>query len=111
MTYRIRVLTYITAAVVVIATATGCGLLSSAKHLASNVGTLGDLSSKITDAEKLTYKADYTASDGSKNTVAQAPPKTAYLSADADWIYDGTYVYTCETESAATTCDKTPVTD
>jgi hypothetical protein len=111
MTYRMRMLTYITAAAVVVATITGCGLLSSAKHLASNVGTLGDLSNKLTAAEKLTYRADYKASDGSTNTLAQAPPKTAFLGKDADWIFDGSNIYTCDTENSALACTKTVETN
>jgi hypothetical protein len=111
MTNRIRMITYVTAAVVVIATTVGCGILSSAKNLAANVGTLGDLSNKITSAEKLTYEATYKASDGSTNTVAQAPPKVAYLSADSDWIYTGDTIYNCDKESGALTCTKTAETD
>ena len=111
MTYRMRMFTYVTAAAVVVAAITGCGVLSSAKHLASNVGTLGDLSNQLTAAEQLTYRADYKASDGTTNTLAQAPPKTAFRSVDSDWIFDGSNIFTCDTENNAVTCTKTPETD
>ncbi len=111
MTYRNRMLVYITAAVVVVATITGCGVLSSAKHLASNVGTLGDISNQLTAAEKLTYRADYKASDGTTNTLAQAPPKTAFLSKASDWIFDGSNIFACDTEDNVVNCTKTAETD
>jgi hypothetical protein len=108
MTPRMRILTFATAGVLIIGSTVGCGILGAAKKLANNAVLLGNLSTKITDAEKLTYKAVYKASDGSTDTIAQAPPKVAYLSSDSDWIFDGTDVYACDTSGGSLSCTKTP---
>ena len=109
MTPRMRVLTFATAAVLIITSTVGCGILSAAKKLANNAVLLGNLSEKITSAEKLTYKAVYKATDGSTDTIDQAPPKVAYLSSDSDWIYDGSDIYSCDTSGGSLTCTKTAV--
>jgi hypothetical protein len=109
MTPRMRILTFATAAVLIVTSTVGCGLLSAAKKLANNAVLLGNLSEKITAAEKLTYKAVYKATDGSTDTIDQAPPKVAYLSSDSDWIYDGTDIYACDNSSGTLSCTKTPV--
>ncbi len=111
MTPRMRMLTYVTAATLVLGSLVGCGLLSAAKKLANNAVLLGNLSEKITAAEKLTYKAVYKATDGSTDTIEQAPPKVAYLSSDSDWIFTGDTIYSCDTESGALSCTKTVETD
>jgi hypothetical protein len=107
MTPRYRVLTYVTAATLILGSLVGCGLLSAAKKLANNAVLLGNLSEKITNAEKLTYQAVYKATDGTTDTIEQAPPKVAYLSSDSDWIFTGDTIYACDTESGALTCTKT----
>ena len=107
MTPRMRIITYVSAAALVIATTVGCGALSKAKKIAGNAVELGNLSEKMTNAEKLTYKAVYKDSDGGTDEVDQAPPKVAYLSKDSDWIFTGDTIYNCDTESGTLTCSKT----
>ena len=104
-------LTYVSAATLILGSLVGCGLLGAAKKLASNAVLLGNLSEKLTAAEKLTYKAVYKASDGTTDTIEQAPPKVAYLSSDSDWIFTGDTIYSCDTESGSLSCTKTVDTD
>jgi hypothetical protein len=110
MTPRMRMATYVTAGTLIVATTVGCGLLSTAKKLAGNAVLIGNLSEKITNAEKLTYKAVYKASDGTTDTIDQAPPKVAYLSSDSDWIFTGSVIYSCSSDNGALSCTKDEVT-
>ncbi len=110
MTPRMRIITYVSAAALVIATTVGCGALSKAKKIAGNAVELGNLSEKMTNAEKLTYKAVYKDSDGGTDEVDQAPPKVAYLSKDSDYIFTGDTIYNCDTQSGTLTCSKTAET-
>jgi hypothetical protein len=112
MSPRNRLITYVTAAALVLATTLGCSALSSAKKLAGHAVELGKLTELMTNAEKLTYEAKYNDSTGTgQDIVAQAPPKVAYLSADTDYIFDGSNIYNCDTESNVLTCSKTADTD
>jgi hypothetical protein len=111
MSPRHRMITYVTASALVLATTLGCSALSSAKKLASHAVELGKLSEEMTNAQKLTYTAKYKDSDGGTDTVAQAPPKVAYLSATTDYIFTGDTIYNCDTESNQLTCSKTADTD
>jgi hypothetical protein len=104
-------ITYVTAATLVLATTLGCSALSSAKKLASHAVELGKLSEKMTAAEKLTYTAKYKDSTGETDTVAQAPPKVAYLSPTTDYIFTGDTIYNCDTENGKLTCSKTADTE
>jgi len=108
MTSRSRVLSFVAAGTLVLATTLGCGFISSAKKLASHAVELGKLSEKITNAQKLTYTAKYKDSDGNTDTIAQAPPKVAYLNPTTDYIFDGSTIYNCDQDdSKQLTCSKT----
>jgi hypothetical protein len=111
MSPRNRMITYVTAAALVLATTLGCSALSSAKKLASHAVELGKLSEKMTAAEKLTYEAKYKDSTGGIDTIAQAPPKVAYLSSDTDYIFTGDTIYNCDSDNGQLTCSKTADTD
>jgi len=108
---RIRTLTFVAAGSLVLATTLGCGFLSQAKKLAGHAVELGKLSEKITAAQKLTYTAKYKDSDGETDTIAQAPPKVAYLSPKTDYIFTGDTIYNCDTDSSGLTCSKTAADD
>lgn len=107
MTSRIRIITYVTAASLVIATTVGCGLLSAAKKLAGNVATISDFSQKIQKGLTLTYRADYQDSDGSTVTVQQQPPNSVFISKTGPLIFAGNTTYLCDNSSGTMTCDKT----
>jgi hypothetical protein len=94
-----------------LATTLGCSALSSAKKLASHAVELGKLTEKMQAAQKLTYTAKYKDSDGQTDTVAQAPPKVAYLSPTTDYIFTGDTIYNCDTDNGKLTCSKTADTE
>jgi hypothetical protein len=111
MSPRNRLIPFVTAAVLILATTLGCSALSSAKKLASHAVELGKLTEEMPAAEKLTYEAKYKDSDGGSDTVAQAPPKVAYLSATSDYIFTGDTIYNCDTDNGKLTCSKTADTE
>lgn len=107
MTSRTRIITYVTAATLVVATTVGCGLLSAAKKLAGNVATISDFSQKIQKGLTLTYHAEYKDSDGDTVTVQQQPPNSVYISKTGPLIFTGNTTYLCDNSSGTMTCDKT----
>ncbi len=86
----------------------GCGFIRSAKNVAANASTLGDLSSKLENADKLTYQAEYKLDDGSKVTVAQQPPNSAAVGESGRYISTADTFIFCDTEDSKLTCQKTP---
>lgn len=99
------------AAVVALAAGSlGCGALRSAKNIADNASTLGDLSDKLQNAENLTYQADYKLDDATLVTVAQQPPNSAAVGANSRYIATDTDIIICSTDSGSTQCQKTPNT-
>jgi hypothetical protein len=110
MTPRIRTVTYITAAALVIATTVGCGLIGAAKKVASNISTITDFSEKLQNGLKLTYRAEYTDSDGKKVTVEQQPPNSVYLDDTGPLIITADAIYACDNSSGTMTCTKSPLT-
>lgn len=112
MTPRIRVLTYLTAGALVIATGVGCGLLSTAKKIAGNASIMANYSSKIQNGLKATYKAEYKdSSDNSNVIVQQQPPKSVYVTKTGPWIFDGNTSYACDNSNGSMVCQKTVYTD
>lgn len=107
MTSRIRIITYVTAATLVVATTVGCGLLSAAKKLAGNVATISEFSQKIQNGLTLTYRADYKDSDGTTVTVQQQPPNSVFISKTGPLIFANNTTYLCDNSSGTMTCDKT----
>lgn len=110
MTPRIRTVTYITAAAVVIATTVGCGFIGAAKKLASNLSTISDFSDKLQNGLKLTYRAEYTDTDGKKITVQQQPPNSVYINDTGPLIITADSIYSCDNSSGTMVCDKSPLT-
>jgi hypothetical protein len=110
MTPRIRTVTYITAAALVIATTVGCGLIGAAKKVASNLSTITDFSEKLQNGLRLTYRAEYTDSDGKKITVEQQPPNSVYITETGPFIITADTMYACDNSSGTMTCSKTPIT-
>jgi len=96
------------AAAVLVVGSMGCGVLRSAKNVADNASTLGDLSSKLENADKLTYQAEYKLDDGTKVTVAQDPPNSAAVGETGRYIATADYYYFCSDDSGKTTCQKSP---
>jgi hypothetical protein len=86
----------------------GCGFIRSAKNVADNAGTLGDLSKKLDNADKLTYQAEYKLDDGSKVTVAQEPPNSAAVGPTGRYIATADEFIFCDTEDSKLVCQKTP---
>jgi hypothetical protein len=107
MTPRIRTFTYVTAAVVVIATGTGCSLISAAKKVVGNATVMAKYSEKLQRGLTATYKADYKDTDGSVVTVQQQPPNSVYISSTGPWIFNGNTSYLCDNSSGSMVCQKT----
>jgi hypothetical protein len=106
MTPRIRVVTYITAATLVVATGVGCGVIGAAKKVASNLSTITDFSEKLQNGLKLTYRAEYTDTDGKKVTVQQQPPNSVYLDDTGPLLITADSIYACDNSSGTMTCTK-----
>jgi hypothetical protein len=99
----------ITLAVLLTAGSLGCGVLSKAKNVVSNISTITDFADKIGKAETLTYTAEYKLTDDKKNgtaKVVQQPPSVAYLGQDGSLIVTQDSIYTCGTSAGKTTCTK-----
>ncbi len=109
MTPRIRTVTYVTAAALVIATTVGCGLIGAAKKVASNLSTISDFSDKLQNGLKLTYRAEYKDTDGKKITVEQQPPNSVFIDDTGPLIITADSIYACDNSSGTMTCTKTPV--
>jgi hypothetical protein len=96
------------AAAVLVVGSLGCGAIRSVKNIADNASTLGDLSDKLNNAEKLTFQAEYKLDDGSKVTVAQQPPNSAAVGESGRYLATADAYVFCGTESGKTSCQRTP---
>ncbi len=104
---RTRVLAIVTASVLAVASM-GCGLLRSARNVTANAATLGELSDKLSKAEKLTFQAQYKLDDGSIVTVAQKPPNSASVSDKGRFIVTADAFYLCDKQDSGLVCQKSP---
>jgi hypothetical protein len=104
---RSRILTGVAAGILV-AGSLGCGAIRSVKNIADNAATLGELSDKLNNAEKLTYQAQYKLHDGSTVTVAQQPPRAAAIGATGRYLATADAYLWCATDNGKTDCERTP---
>lgn len=110
MTPRIRIVTYITAGALVIATGVGCGMLGAAKKIAGNIGTISDFSDKLQKGLTLTYHAEYKDQDGTTVTVQQQPPNSVFVTNTGPFIVTADAIYSCDNSGGTMKCDKQTVT-
>jgi hypothetical protein len=111
MTPRIRLLTYITAGAVVVATGVGCGALSTAKKIVGNAQIMANYSDKIQKGLTATYQATYKdAQTGDQVVVQQAPPNSVYVTKTGPWIFNGNTSYLCDNSNGSMVCQKSVYT-
>ena len=66
-----------------------------------------DFSEKLQNGLKLTYRAEYTDTDGKKITVEQQPPNSVYINDTGPLIITADAIYACDNSSGTMTCTKT----
>jgi hypothetical protein len=91
--------------------ASGCGALSSAHTLVDRAGTLSSIAAQVGRAKKLTYQATYAVSGGTTVTVAQDPPRSAFVTANGRLVSTGGSVYLCDTSAVPATCQRSSAAD
>jgi hypothetical protein len=86
----------------------GCGVLSKAKQAVDNVSAISSLADKLGKSDKLTYTAEYKLDDGSTATVAQEPPKAAFIGKAGRFVLTEEALLLCTTSSGKTACQRSP---
>jgi hypothetical protein len=88
----------------------GCGFVNQAKNVIDTAAVLGDFADRLGRSATLTYTAEYQVTGGQQRvTLAQDPPKAAFLADDGRFIFTAEHMIICGSEpGGTTTCQRAP---
>jgi hypothetical protein len=100
-----------------LAGALGCTFGDQANNLLGAAGVLTDFADRLGKAGALTYSAEYrvtgaddrgTVTEQPPVTLVQQPPNAAFITESGRFILTREFVYVCDTDKDAVTCNKSP---